>query len=242
MNGAMTTKKSTDKPTRKARLAGFLAVAMLAAGCSKPVDDRASEAPKEAAPASEKETNATASVQAKASPESEWLAADLAYRCVGAACAFETLGARNKEEADWLRANGYPSSEQLKHFKGLSDDQLRLEADAGDLAAMVSFGERMAAAGDTKTGTQYVHDAIRNGSIYGYYGMSSIFQNTPGLEDMIDSAAYLRVAYILGDTKASVEMHRRYPDLGRIDQVHIDERAMSLYRTMAKSGQPNPRP
>lgn len=74
MHGAMKTKKSTDKPTRKARLAGFVAIAMLAAGCSKPVDDRASEAPKEAAPASEKETSATASVQAKASPESGgWL-------------------------------------------------------------------------------------------------------------------------------------------------------------------------
>jgi len=242
MHGAMTKKKSASKPNRKVRLAGVVATAMLAAACGNPGEKPAGEGWKPVAPAAKQVVSTSVPAQVKASPESEWLAADLPYRCVGAACDFEMLGARNKEEADWLRANGYPSSEQLKHFKGLSDDQLRREADAGDVAAMVSFGERMAAAGDTKTGIQYVHDAIRSGSIYGYYGMSSIFQNTPGLEDMIDSAAYLRVAYILGDTKASVEMHRRYPDLGRIEQVHIDERAMSLYRTMAKSGQPSPRP
>lgn len=167
---------------------------------------------------------------------------DLAYFCAGPACDFEALGARNREEADWLRTNGYPSPEQVKEFNSLSDDQLKRQADAGNLAAMVAYGERRAAAGDAKTGIQYVHDSIRRGSIYGYYGMSEIHQNTAGLKNIVDSAAYLRVAYLLGDAKAWVEMQRRFPDLSKVEQVTIDERAMSLYRSFAEGAQPRPRP
>ncbi|MBN4984626.1 MULTISPECIES: hypothetical protein [Stenotrophomonas] len=167
---------------------------------------------------------------------------NLEYRCSGAACELEALSAKNPEEAEWLRKNGYPSEEQLKQFKAASDAQLKRQADAGSLPAMVVYGERMTAAGDTKTGIAYIHGSINRGSVYGYYGMSEVYQKTPGLKNIVDSAAYLRVAYLLGDSKASVEMQRRFPDLTPVEQVAIDQRAMTLYRSFASGAQPDPRP
>lgn len=170
-------------------------------------------------------------------------AATLGYRCADdTACDLDALGARTIEEADWLIQKGYPSAEDLKAFAALSDEQLKKIADGGSLAAMVRYGERAAAKGDTKTGIGYIHDAIERGSLYGYYGMSSVYQHTPGLKNIVDAGAYLRVAYILGDAKAASELQRRFPGLTQVEQAAIDRRASSLYQTFAHSQQPSPRP
>ncbi len=167
----------------------------------------------------------------------------LAYLCErGPVCDSDILGAKDPEEARWLLQNGYPSSEQLKRFNAMSDDQLKREADSGSLAAMVIYGERLVSEGDTDAGLVYVFDATQRGSIYGYYAMSSAYQNTPGLTSIVESGAYLRVAYILGDSKASQELQRRFPGLQQMEQAAIDRRASSLYQTFAQTRQPIPRP
>lgn len=224
-------------------LAALLVVGALV-GCSQSSEpdvrsqgEATGTGPTEATPAQRVSSAPSSASQADAS------VATLEYQCApGPACSADPLGAKDKEEAQWLSINGYPSSDQLRQFKALSDDQLKQRADAGSLAAMTVYGERKVAQGDTKQGIQYVHDAIRNGSIYGYYAMSSIYRNTAGLKNNVDAAAYLRVAYILGDAKASAEMNRRFDDLSVIERVAIDERATALYRSFAGSKQPNPRP
>jgi len=138
--------------------------------------------------------------------------------------------------------NGYPSPDQLERFKAMSDDQLKKEADSGSLVAMVNYGERLVSNGDSKGGLVYIFDATQRGSIYGYYAMSSVYQHTPGLTSIVESGAYLRVAYILGDSKASEELQRRFPGLQQIEQAAIDRRASSLYQTFAHTKQPTPRP
>lgn len=169
--------------------------------------------------------------------------ASLEYLCeANRACASSILGAHTQEEADWLLQNGYPSSELLKRFQAMSDDRLRNEADNGSLPAMVVYGERLAMNGDTYGGLLYIYNATQKGSIYGYYAMSSVYQHTPGLTSIVESGAYLRVAYILGDTKASEELQRRFPGLQQMEQAAIDRRASSLYQTFAQTRQPVPRP
>lgn len=236
--------------TRKVRggqrpqiLAALLACGALA-GCNRSSEPAAGSQDELASSAQAEASDAQAATSAGSSaPHGEASVTTLEYQCAsGPSCAAYPLGAKDKEEAQWLYANGYPSADQLRLFKALSDDQLKRRADAGALAAMTVYGERKAAQGDTKQGIQYVHDSIRNGSIYGYYGMSSIYRNTPGLRNNVEAAAYLRVAYILGDAKASAEMNRRFEDLSVIERVAIDERATALYRSFAESKQPNPRP
>ena len=60
--------------------------------------------------------------------------------------------------------------------------------------------------------------------------------------NIVEAGAYLRVAYILGDAKAATELQRRLPGLTPGEQAMIDERAASLYQTMAGARAPAPRP
>lgn len=199
-------------------------------------------------------SSATAEIsESKASPSSTGVAAGdtsnrpgpstLAYLCeAGPACESDVLGASTADEAKWLMQNGYPSPEQLERFEAMSNDQLKKEADSGSLAAMVNYGERLVSNGDSKGGLVYIFDATQRGSIYGYYAMSGVYQHTPGLTSIVESGAYLRVAYILGDSKASEELQRRFPGLQQVEQAAIDRRASSLYQTFAHTKQPTPRP
>jgi len=243
MQGAMKMKENKNKQKIHVRALALLTLSFLTTACAPAHDgDNAGNAKAGTEKTARQPVNSNAATPAAPPAESDISALNAADRCIGSSCNFDPLGARNDEEARWLKAKGYPSSQEAELFKTLSDAQLKRRADAGDLAAMVFYGERMAAAGDTRNGLQYVHDSIRQGSVYGYYGMSEIYKDTPGLKNIVDSAAYLRVAYLLGDSKASAEMQRRYPDLSRLEQVAIDERAMSLYRSFAAGAQPNPRP
>jgi hypothetical protein len=167
------------------------------------------------------------------------------YLCIGPKCNSNVLAARSNEEAHWLIQHGYPSTEGLKRFSGLSDAQLKKEADAGSLAAMVNYGERLVSQGHSASGITYIFDATQRGSIYGYYAMSKVFR-TPevswGLGGIVESGAYLRVALTLGDSKADGELQRRFPGLSQTEYAAMDRRAASLYETFAKSRPPVPRP
>lgn len=167
----------------------------------------------------------------------------LTYVCdAGAPACPDALVARSPQEAAWLLDHGYPSSVLLARYAQLSRTELNAMADAGSLAAMVVYGVRAAADGDTREGIEYVVAATQRGSIYGYYGLSAIFQNSPELMNIVEAGAYLRVAYILGDAKAATELQRRLPGLTPGEQAMIDERAASLYQTMAGARAPAPRP
>ena len=163
---------------------------------------------------------------------------------MGPRCSANVLAARSNEEAQWLKQHGYPSTHALKRFRGLSDVDLKQEADGGSLAAMVNYGERLVSQGHTAKGIHYIHDATQRGSIYGYYAVSSLAR-TPawgGLEGIVESGAYLSVACTLGDYKAADELQRRFPGLSQAEYAAMDRRAASLYVTFAKSRPPAPRP
>jgi hypothetical protein len=221
----------------------IMIVLMTSAGCVRQENTPAKEAKMEKVALADSEAsaeNSSAHPPAASTPSQQPLS--LTYLCeAGPVCDADILGAKTPEEAQWLLQNGYPSSELLNQLEAMSDGQLKREADKGSLAAMVNYGQRMASKGDTDAGLVYIFDATQRGSIYGYYAMSSVY-GTPGLGGIVESGAFLRVAHILGDSKASDELQRRFPGLQQIEQAAIDRRASQLYQSFAHSRQPTPRP
>ncbi|WP_179197398.1 hypothetical protein [Stenotrophomonas rhizophila] len=238
------TKKFSMRNHRLVLSTSIMIVLTTSAGCVRHENAPAKEAELEKAAQVASEPSADNSSAppppGSSTPSQELLS--LAYICeAGPVCDADILGANTPEEARWLLQNGYPSSELLNRLEAMSDRQLKREADRGSLAAMVNYGQRLASQGDTDAGLVYIFDATQRGSIYGYYAMSRVY-GTPGLGGIVESGAYLRVAYILGDSKASDELQRRFPGLQQMEQAAIDRRASQLYQSFAHSRQPTPRP
>ena len=157
-------------------------------------------------------------------------------------CRSSVLGATGREEAAWLQANGYPSSAELARLQQLSDSQLKAAADAGSVTALAVYGQRLALGSDTAKGLDALSLAADRGSIYAYYGLSKVYAERQGLRNIVESGAYLRVAYTLGDNKAGSALQATFPTLNPAENAAIDRRAASLYKTYAKGRAPRPRP
>ncbi|HEY5804808.1 MAG TPA: hypothetical protein VIT90_14040 [Lysobacter sp.] len=165
------------------------------------------------------------------------------YRCLEpASCTSDLLSASSEAEARWLQVNGYPAERELKALEALGDAQLADRVKKGSLPAMVVYGERLSLAGNTQTGMTLLLDAANRGSLYAYYGFSNVYRQVPGLRDHIEAAAYLRVAYILGDSKAAQQMLSDFPGYGPADYSVVDRRASQLYKTLARERRPSVRP
>lgn len=157
-------------------------------------------------------------------------------------CKSNVLAASSSEEAAWLQANGYPSSAELARLQKLSDSQLKAAADAGSVTALAVYGGRLALGSDTRNGLDALRKATERGSIYAYYGLSNVYAERKGLKSIVDSGAYLRVAYILGDSKAGTALLGKTPPIHPVEMAAIDRRAASLYQTYANSRPPRHRP
>lgn len=165
------------------------------------------------------------------------------YLCrQGDDCKSNALAASSSEEAAWLQANGYPSSAELARLQKLSDSQLKTAADAGSVTALAVYGERLALGNDTKNGLDALRKATERGSIYAYYGLSNVYAERKGLKNIVDSGAYLRVAYMLGDSKAGTALLGKTPPIHPVEMAAIDRTAASLYQTYANNRPPRPRP
>lgn len=164
------------------------------------------------------------------------------YLCVRGACTEQpAFTAETIQEGKWLLSHGYPSRRQLQEWGGLSTDQLKRVANSGSLAGMAVYGERLAAQGQFWTGMGALKNAADRGSIYAYYAISRAYAGNSPKRNRIDAAAYIRVAYILGDSKASEYMYRNFK-LSPVEANVVDRRAAGLYATFAENARPSPRP
>lgn len=162
------------------------------------------------------------------------------YLCDPARChSTGPLEARNIREARWLIANGYPTLEEGKRLQTMSIAQLKVEAHSGNRPALVFYGKKFATESNFLSGLAILRRAAQDGSLYAYYGISEIYLTGPQ-RSYVDSAAYLRLAYVLGDSKAATELAER--KLSGIEAVVADERASSLYKTFSDSRPLSPRP
>ncbi|CAD1790212.1 hypothetical protein CPBF426_25820 [Xanthomonas arboricola pv. juglandis] len=148
--------------------------------------------------------------------------------------------ANSEAEAKWLLSHGYPTEAELARLEGLNLDQLKAESQAGNQAATVIYGKKIALNGPFYNGIDILRRAAVAGNLYAYYGLSDVYASDGENKNLVDSIAYLRLAYIIGDSKASGEIAQR--GLSGVENVVADERAASLYKTFSKYQRPSPRP
>ena len=219
-------------------LALSAAVASLLAACGK--QDATDQTPAASSGQASAQAEGQALEPVLAAPKEEGFSE---YQCTRPVdCNSNVLGASTREEATWLRANGYPSQAELKNLRQLSDSQLKAAADAGSVAALAVYGERLAMGDDTAGGLDALRTAADRNSIYAYYGLARVYAERKGLKNLVESGAYLRVAYMLGDSKAATTLQAGFPTLHPVENAAIDRRAASLYQTFAKNKAPRPRP
>lgn len=150
------------------------------------------------------------------------------------------LIANSDAEAQWLLRHGYPTEHELARLETLTLDQLKAESQAGNQAATVIYGKNTALAGRFYQGIDILRRAAVAGNLYAYYGLSDVYASDTANKNLVDSLAYLRLAYLLGDAKASAVIASR--GLSSIENVVADERAASLHKTFSKDQRPSPRP
>ena len=149
------------------------------------------------------------------------------------------LEAVSGAEADWLMRHQYPSAAELAGMQALPLDALRQQASLGNPTASAVLGKRISLEKDFLEGQVILRNQALSGNYYAFYAMSESYResSTPNL---VDAAAYLRLAYILGDNKASTQIARM--NLSPIELVAADSRASRLYRGFAGDQIPDPRP
>lgn len=146
-------------------------------------------------------------------------------------CDYAVTGAISAEEAQWLRQMGYPSAEQIESMKTMPLSELKRRAEANDRIAGVFYGKKLIESGQGLQGLGAMNNALIHGSVYANYAMAeALLDKNSGVTDRTEGKARLRLAYLLGDWKAS------YPLASSLDQYSgiveigvIDRRAMRLY-------------
>ncbi|GAB3056221.1 hypothetical protein GCM10027214_19830 [Stenotrophomonas tumulicola] len=118
-------------------------------------------------------------------------------------------------------------------------DVLKQETSAGNTAAAAVLGKRISLERNFLDGQVILRDQALSGNIYAFYAISESYREAKS-PNLIDSAAYLRVAYILGDHKAATELARM--GLTSAELAAADSRASQLYKGFAGDQVPDPRP
>lgn len=164
------------------------------------------------------------------------------YRCQKSSCNMSPFLAVNEDEALWLRQRGYPSEQQREEAKRLPTAELKSRADKGDLIAASLYGERLMEEGDYEKAYRALLLPATKGSLYALYGLSYNALNHPKNPDYISARAYLRLAYLAGDYKATIQLTQTAPHMnGQAEQWMIDEYAAHKFRNLLRY-QSYPRP
>jgi len=151
------------------------------------------------------------------------------------------FAASSPSEAAWLMAHGYPTKERYDRLARMSLEQLHSEAASGDRSAAVFYAQKVALIPEGfYDGMGMLHDEAVAGNLFAYYGLSEVYRNSTEHKDLVASAAYLRVAYLLGDWKSTNRIGQL--GLSSVELAVADERAASLKITFSGNVEPSPRP
>lgn len=162
--------------------------------------------------------------------------------CVKGACDTSPLQARTIEEAKWLERNGYPTLDQANLYYSSPDSIIVEDALQGSLAASAVLGKRKAMNGSEGDGLLLLKETFDKGGLYSLYETSYVYSQHPQLRNVVESAAYLKLAYLLGDSVALDLISHRFPKLTPVESKLIDERASDLLDSYAKGQRRRPRP
>lgn len=166
--------------------------------------------------------------------------ADLsALICTGECADLGPLEASSEAEALWMVKHRYPSKQELQRLAAMSITQLQQEAAAGNSAAAVMLGKRIALERNFVEGQVILREQTLSGNMFAFYAISESFREAQD-RNLVEGAAYLRLAYILGDRKAADEIAKMRLSSAEISAA--DTRALQLYPGFAEDQVPDPRP
>ncbi len=158
-----------------------------------------------------------------------------AYSCSEpSGCPSASFLAETPEEAVWLQRYGFPTVEEFRRFNTMSADELKLIADQGNRVAKVFYGKRIAESGDKLMGSGIMSEALDQGSLYALYQKAEVYLSPGKGQDIYLSAAMLRLAHMLGDTKAPAYLYERHPYLHSNDIIVADKDANRIYGNLNK--------
>lgn len=149
------------------------------------------------------------------------------------------LQAKSQEEAEWLIRHRYPSQTELKRLQSEPLDTLQQKASAGDSTAATVLGKRIALERNFMDGQVMLRNQVLSGNIYALYAISESYRESK-VPNLVDAAAYLRLAYIMGDHKAALEIAKMR--LSSAELAAADSRASLLYKGFAGDNVPDSRP
>ncbi|SDW31376.1 hypothetical protein SAMN05421681_101686 [Lysobacter enzymogenes] len=139
--------------------------------------------------------------------------------------------ATSAAEAQWLERMGYPTAAQTEEFSKMPLSELKRLSDAKNNVATVFYGKKLVEAGQGLIGLGVMQQAAVRGSIYANHVMAeALLDKNSGVSDPIEGKARLRLAYLLGDWKASYPLSSSLAGSAAPLEVGIvDRRAMRLY-------------
>ncbi len=88
-------------------------------------------------------------------------------------------------------------------------------------------------------GQVMLRNQVLSGNVYALYAISESYREAR-MPNAVDGAAYLRLAYIMGDHKAAIEIAKM--GLSSAEQAAADSRASLLYKGFTGEQTPDPRP
>lgn len=159
--------------------------------------------------------------------------------CTGECDEAGPLQAKSPEEAEWLIRHKYPSQAELEHLRSESLDVLQQKASAGDTTAAALLGKRIALEKNFMDGQVMLRNQVLSGNFYALYAISESYRESR-VPNAVDGAAHLRLAYIMGDHKATIEIAKMR--LSSAELAAADTRASLLYKGFAGDQVPDPRP
>lgn len=166
-------------------------------------------------------------------------------------CDVESVACRSEDDANtaggpkealWLARHGYPSRADLESYPVLSNAELDELANQ-DRAFAILRARRQIEQGQVGEGLTALMYLARAGNSYALYEMSRAYREVEEIANFYDAAAYLRLAYMLGDRRAATELYTQFPDWVVPSSMRlIDSRAASLRITMLPKTATDPRP
>lgn len=131
-----------------------------------------------------------------------------------------------------MASRGFPTREQLQNMDSLDQARLRKAADQGDLVAMGLYGTIMLKQGQRPEGIGYLTKAEMGGSVYALYGLSESKMPPHKYADKYAAASYIRVAYLLGDSRASDYLYKYFAGYDSGEWALIDQDASMFSRRL----------
>ncbi|MGS1079715.1 hypothetical protein [Pseudoxanthomonas beigongshangi] len=150
--------------------------------------------------------------------------------------------ASTPEEAQWLLTHGYPTVNQIQDLRTRSMADCREQyLKTGSKVDQSLYGMSMAMNGEARNAIGLLSEGAGQGNVYAFHLLSDIYRRTEELGNLTTSAAYLRAAYLAGDSRAADRYAYQFEILTPPENLVADKEAFQLFKVFGH-GRNYPRP